>query len=179
MKSLQPLLKILLPSILLIFIFRLTTGSFIFDFLGYSYYPISFGLIIGIVNDWRFKVKTVIRTFYSLCLSLVTFSINFLLTLIVGYELGYYIIVFFVSPIFVLYAYYKFYNVKLTKFIFVYTLTISIFLYFTSIYSDTLLDGQDPLIFNLYLIWQVTVAITLQLILHKKELFTPSGIPKS
>ena len=173
-------IKILIPAILCVVILYITKMSI-------SYYPLSFGLVIGIVNWKLHKYNPYLGVLLSVLVSMISFWLSFLsmglfnnlgelITNNTNYVLGdgakiYYLIiaVYIIAPLLVL-RFYKFvFNISKTKFNL--TVIISVIIILLLIYGikpNYFIDNYPKI--SPYIIWQFIMALALQLILYQKEL---------
>jgi hypothetical protein len=164
--------KIVLPSIICFLLIRIAKIPF-------SFYPLSFGLIIGIINWNVHKYNPYLGAISSVIISYTAFYIAYFSFVITGgivsfmgdsgSVLGLTISTYVIAPILV-FLFYKFIfkmsNSKLTMLIVI----ISIFVlvlqnYF--FYSNEL--NKESL--NSFTAWQIVMALALQLIIYQKEIF--------
>jgi hypothetical protein len=176
------LIKLLVPVVFLISGFYLWNNITLFENLGYSYLPFSLGLTIGLFNYRMnvFRIK-LIQLLAVLLISLITFYFNLFTSLFLPklFNLNeinstglFKIIVFMVSPLLVLSSYFWFYKIKFTLINF-FVITIStVIIYLYAYFQHISYSGITNQLVNPYLIWQIVVAFTLQLVLYKNELLS-------
>lgn len=184
MKSNYLIFRLIGPLVILTLSFFNVIDGVIGDWLGYYYYPISFGLAIGLFNMKR--VGSVFLNFsYTLLISIATFSFVMLLLYIVSATFNsteimntriFKTIVFLISPILVLSSYFKFYKISFSKFLILSTIVSA-----TIIFIYALLEPEINLeneviktLLNPYLIWQLVVAFAMQMVLYQKDILRTS-----
>ncbi len=176
MNNILLLLKIIISPILCVLCIY-----FIIDDL--SYYPLSFGLIIGLVNWYYHKYNPFLGVILSLIVSYITFFIAYFSLLITGEifnflsDLGHIIALiisaFIIAPLLVFFAYKFVFNYPKTK-LTIYIILFSVILlvlqaYFFFNYDDFILtDLNKSKIVNPFTIWQVIMALSLQLIITQR-----------
>ena len=175
MKNSKRILKILLPSILCAVVIYITDMSI-------EYYPLSFGLIIGFVN-WNFhKYKPLIGVSLSVLASYISFSIAYFSLGIFGYTrdmilantdyaisddligtLAFIISTSVIAPLLVFYLYRFIFTIQKTTFskviILISIVLLGLIQYGASVFYET---------FNSYLLWQVIMALAIQLLINQK-----------
>ncbi len=175
----------MLPAVLCVFIIYITN-------LSIEYYPILFGLIIGLVN-WGFhKKEPLLGVVFSILASYICFYLTFLSMYFVGsfFELikgninhlidneliaiiAFSISPFVVSPILLFFAYKFIFNFpkKTVTFFIIISAIILLFAYniYINFYYESLLNNR---ILNPYTIWQVVMALAIQLIIYQKIIWT-------
>lgn len=178
MKNITLPFKLLGPVICLALGFIYLMQSAIGDWLGYYYFPISFGLVIGIFNN---KNPKVLNFIYSILISIITFTAFMVIILLLGSILDtneytntriFKFIVFLIAPVIVLLSYFKFYKIRLSKTAIISIVLVSLALLIYSLLEIPTGNKNDliKILLNPYLIWQLVVAITLQTVLYQKDL---------
>lgn len=176
-------LRILLPVLLCI----LSLSVFKIQL---DYYPISFALIISVINWDNSQLKPV----YSLILNIISSFIIFLifyitslflikglspllgenLSSLIGFTLG----AFILAPIAVFLTYNKFIflfpKTKLTIYLMIISIIILTIISITFFYcSDNgFYDFLKKFNVDHYVLWQIVMTLTIQLIIYQKELFS-------
>ncbi len=174
-------IKIILPAILCVLIIYITKMSL-------WYYPLSFGVIIGLVNWKKHKYNSYIGTLLSVIVSFASFWISFfffgvfsaLREFIINntnYSINesmlvYYLIIsaFIIAPILVFTLYKFVFKIPKTKFS-LYIIISSIillildFMFFWNFQETNNFSEMLP-----YVIWQFIMALSLQLILYQEEI---------
>lgn len=169
------ILKVLLPSVVSFALIRIVEIPF-------SFYPLSFALVIGIVNWNIHKYKPLLGIFLSIWVSYLTFLIAYSSMLLVGYLtkelfknafndetigiITFSISPYIIAPLLVFWGYSFIFNISKTKLtktiIFVSIMLINLQYYF--FYSQGL--NQNSI--NSFTGWQVIMIIALQLIITQK-----------
>ncbi|AGC76845.1 hypothetical protein LX97_01504 [Nonlabens dokdonensis] len=174
-------LRLVLPVIFLSIGMLTLLDSFIGDYLSYLYFPISFGLVIGIANIKSINLKELRKAFFALLLSLITFILILLVIIGIGggslslddsVNVIYSFIIYVIAPFFVLTAFFKYYDIKFTRTNIIFIIVAIVVSYSYMQFCSVLFENEPPRIANPYLIWQVVVAATLQSVLYKEELFS-------
>jgi len=165
------------------------------------YYPLSFGLVIGLIN-WKFhKYKPFLGVFFSVLVSYASFFIAYFSIIITGEVVGsildingdeskgviaFIISPFIIAPMLVFLSYMFVFNIPKTKLTMYVVLFSVIFLvlqsYFFFYYVDSYsIDLSGHKILNPYTIWQIIMALAIQLIINQKlyvEKFSSKPIVK-
>jgi hypothetical protein len=175
--------KLLLPAILCVLILYITKMSIL-------YYPLSFGLVIGLVNWKLHKYNPYIGVLLSVLVSLISFWLAFfsiglfsnlgdLITSNTNYVFGdgakiYYLIVAIniIAPIlvFTLYKFvFKIYKTKFSLYIIISSIILLVLVFILNINHYSIFD------FRLlpYTIWQFIMALALQIIITQNTLKKP------
>ncbi|MGS2761683.1 hypothetical protein [Sinomicrobium sp. M5D2P9] len=152
------------------------------------YYPLSFGLIIGLVNWDIHKFKPIIGVFLSLLISYITFFMAYYSLVVtqrtfefLGEDSGKILAVitsaFIIAPLLVFFAYKFIFHIPKTNFTFLIIISSVVilvlgFLYFMN-YLDSLPERRDlnKPILNQYSLWQIIMALAIQLIIYQKQVF--------
>ncbi|MCF6278834.1 MAG: hypothetical protein L3J14_00630 [Flavobacteriaceae bacterium] len=183
-------IKILLPSVFLLLAFYiLTTLNFLKEF-GLLYLPISFGLIIGISN-WKlskFKInvyKPFLAIFTSILISIISFFLgifslglysileNLLQTTLGEDSVKFLIIIFsvcLVAPLTFICIYRLIFNIPKTKFSLYVIISNIILLVLCSMFFWDNIGVNDSNRMLPYILWQIIMALALQLILYQNDL---------
>ncbi len=176
------LIKLIAPVLLILFGFSTWNNIAIFENLGYSYLPLSFGLVIGLINFKidRFRSK-LLQLFGVLTISFILFYLNLLLSLYLPKLINlneantiilFKIVVFIISPLIVLFSYYWFYRIKLTLGNIMLSVLAAGTTYLYAQFQFLSYSTNTDQLFNPYLVWQVVVVLILQFMIYKKELFS-------
>ena len=151
----------------------------------FTYYPLVFGLVIGLTNWGYFKYKQILGLVLCLILSYVTFFTGYFslaLTTVIfdflgdlGNIIALIISAFIIAPLLVFFAFkfvFKFAKTRFTNLI----VTISVFLlalqsYFMLNVGDSISDDLiDNKFFNPFTTWQIIMALAIQTIIYQNEL---------
>ncbi len=172
-------IKLILPAILCVIIIHITKMEI-------YYYPLSFGIIIGLINWEKHKYNPYIGTLLSIFVSFVSFWIAFFSMSIFGIfrdfilqnteytiskdlvgELSYIISPFLFAPILVFIIYKFVFNFSKTKFA-KYIIIVSIIL--LVLQSSFFYNNEEFLKDSIqipFVIWQVIMALAIQLIINQ------------
>lgn len=151
-------------------------------------FPLIFALVIGFVNINKFKFNFLKSLLLFLFFSYVSFFVgyfgSFILAKLLGTlgDLGNIIAIiisaFIISPTLLYYSYSYIFKLLKTKFS-IYVMAISLILmfiisFFTLYVMDYISDNNffDTKLLNPFVLWQVIMALALQLILYQNELKT-------
>jgi hypothetical protein len=180
MKKYKVILNIIIPIIVLIILFFSTLETVLFKFLDFSYFPLSFSAVISIFN-YNYKKRSF--KFYDFILNFMISYICFLITIFLVFGLSLFntskefintylihLIIFLLSPIIVLRSFYLFYDIKFTFFTKALIIMTSIFLYFYSLQEIPFDLNMRDSSYKHFLIWQVCIVFSLQVVLYRKEL---------
>jgi hypothetical protein len=179
MKNSYNLLKII-ASPILCFLAIYTTA------VGIDYYPLIFGLVIGIVNVEEYKFGPFIGIVLSILASYITFflayfSIPLLLGIfkpIFGEDKGAFLVmlvsVFILAPLLVFIAYkfvFGYKKVKSISYIIICTIFLLVVVFSIHIwyYELTQFKYEFNELLNPYTLWQVIMALSIQLILYQHK----------
>lgn len=177
------------PTISLALLIFLISYSSIFNDIGLIYYPISFGLIIGLFN-WKYlkikisKFKIVSSILVSIIISLSAFflgifslSLNDFFESILGNDLAKYISIIFgtciIATLTLYFLYSKAYDIdyELRNYIIIVLTIIFLIIYLIfhfKFIGEYITNDKLSVLLSPYAIWQFTIALGLQLILNKK-----------
>lgn len=181
MKGINFSLKILAPSILCAIVIISTK-------MDLDYYPLSFGLIIGLVN-WNYhRNNSYFGVILSLVISYASFIISYastgllaeMLKPLLGEDkagiIALTIFPFVIAPLLVFFSYKLVFNYKIktkfSKIILISSIILLVTMFYVHYnYSEYGRDQQEFNAFlNPYTLWQIIVALALQLLLHQKSL---------
>jgi hypothetical protein len=173
-------IRIFLPSMLCAILIYITNMEI-------SYYPLGFGLIIGIVNWDLHKYNPFFGVLLSVLVSYVSYIIAYFSLAVTGEiadsiftinsddskgVLAFIISPFIIAPIlvFLLYKFvFNIINTKLTKLVIIFSIVFLVLqaciFYYTDLVSNDSLENE---IFTPYLIWQIVMALAIQIILNQK-----------
>lgn len=177
MENFKPILRILFPSIICFVIIYITNMSI-------DYYPLSFGLVIGFTNLGLHKYKALLGILLSVIVSYASFFIayfsfaitgnifNFIVSGDLGNILGLNVSTNIIAPLLVFLLYRIVFNIPKTKLTIIVVLSSVVFLVLQSCFfyymNSTQIDSFMGKILNLYTIWQVIMALALQIIINQK-----------
>ena len=176
MKNIFLVLNIIAPSILCILCIY-----FIIDDL--FYYPLSFGLIIGLVNWYHHKYNPFVGVILSLIVSYFTFFLAYFSLLIIGeifnflsdlgHIIGVIISAFIIAPILVFFAYkfvFDYPKTKLTAYIVLFSIILLVLQAYFFFNHDDLISSSltKSKVLNPFTIWQIIMALSLQLIITQR-----------
>lgn len=173
-------LRILLPSVLCVLVIYMTNMSL-------DFYPLSFGLIIGLVNWDIHKNKPLLGVFLSILVSYTSYLIAYFSLMIatnvpdtiLGFSVDaanfftFIVSPFVIAPLLIFFLYQFVFNIPKTKTtLFVILLSI-VFLVLQSAlfyyYVDALpTEISDNKILNSYTIWQIVMALAIQIIITQR-----------
>jgi len=178
MKGFEIILKIFLPSVLCtLFIYLFEVNLF--------YFPLIFGLVIGLINLKAHKLNILFGVVLSIVISCFVFLVSYFSLLIFGKILGFLLelgniisiilAAFFLSPVLAFTGYRYLFNFQKTKFstivMWVSILFLILYSYFMLIESEfNSSDLSSFKLFNPFVMWQIIMAIAIQLILYQKEI---------
>lgn len=172
MKKYELILNIVLPSILCAVVIYITNISL-------EYSVLSFGFIVGLINWNLHKSKPILGVLLSICASYVTFIIAFfslyvtapIFDFIEGGDSGKILAIIVsrttIAPLLLFLSYsfiFKIRKTRLTIFVIILSLIVLISIEYLCHYFDFL----DYKILNFYAIWQIVMALALQLIITQK-----------
>jgi len=172
MKKYILLLKVLLPAVMCFILIRIIEIPF-------SFYPLSFGLIIGVVN-WSFhKYKPILGVSLSVFVSYIAFFVAYFSFAITGKLLGFIdrnsgsvlaltISAYVIAPLLVFYGYRFVFDgpkAKITAFIIMLSIIILVLQSYLFYYNEL---NQKSI--NAFAGWQIIMSLALQLIICQKEL---------
>lgn len=185
MKNYSTYLKIIIPSVICILGLPFIENI--------DFYPLLFGIVIGIINWNAHKFKPLIGCFLSIVISYTSYGIgllsfafylfileflnenmNYAVTIDIHGAYGYILAPFIIAPI-VLFLLYKFvFDIPKTN-ITSFTIVISIVLlttqsYFLIIENNYTFQTEKFVIWDPYVIWQVVMALALQVIIYQNEI---------
>lgn len=193
MKSTILLFKIILP--LLSFVIILTNPVFFkLELFGIFYYPLSFGLIIAIINWEKNKYNFLSGVFLSLLISHLTFFLSFfsmeffmhigkfisgnfnsLMSNNLPRELTFTLSAFLLAPILVFWGYKFLFDIRksrVTIWIVIITIVLltfqSYFFFNLSNFSTNNFNNKN--ILNPFSIWQIIMALAIQLIIYQTNI---------
>lgn len=174
--------KIILPSIICTLIIVTTQISI-------EYYPISFGLVLGLINWKNYKFNPYLGLFFTIIISFVCFLLAYIsfpllstiLKPLLGEDLSSFISIeiaaFVIGPLLVFFSYSYIFNYPkksiITRNI---ILGVIIILVFVSTLFFILPDSKITTLLKdikliHYTIWQIVMALGIQLIIYQKEIF--------
>ena len=149
-------------------------------------FPLIFTLVIGLININKFKFNFLKSLLLCVFFSYLSFFVGYFGSFFLGKLLGGFgdlgnisgiiIYAFIISPILLYYSYSYIFELFKTKFnIYVMTITLTLMFiisFYTFYIMDYISDNNffDTKLLNPFLLWQVIMALALQLILHQKEL---------
>ncbi|MAN28780.1 MAG: hypothetical protein CMH15_12735 [Mesonia sp.] len=149
-------------------------------------FPLIFTLVIGLININKFKFNFLKSLLLCVFFSYLSFFVGYFGSFFLGKLLGGFgdlgnisaiiISAFIISPILLYYSYSYIFELFKTKFnIYVMTITLTLMFiisFYTFYIMDYISDNNffDTKLLNPFLLWQVIMALALQLILHQKEL---------
>jgi len=174
-------IQIILPSILCVLIIYITKMSIL-------YYPLSFGLVIGLINWKIYKYNPYSGVLLSVLVSYISFwlaifsiwlmsNLRELITSNTNYELSedgaamYYLLisVYIIAPLLVFFLYKFVFNFSKTKFnLTIIIMSIIILLSIYGINSDYIIDKYPNTL--PYILWQFIMGIALQIIITQNKL---------
>lgn len=174
------LLKIILPPIICAVILISTK-------IGIEYYPLSFGLVIGFINWNNHKNGLFIGIILSLLASYLSFFIAYftvplsfqIFKPLLGQDIGgvtaLTISTFILAPLLVFFSYkfvFNYSKTKITKYIILFTIFILILVSFLfAFFSDSqYIRYLKSIRLDHYTIWQMIMALAIQLIIYQKLL---------
>jgi hypothetical protein len=179
MNNLKLIIKILMPSILCILLIYITNMQL-------EYSTLFFGFFIGITNWDLHKYNLCLGILLSVLVSFVSFLIAYfsfaitgnIFNLIVsgdsGKVLGLNVSTNIIAPLLVFLLYRIVFNIsktRLTTFVIILSLVILVSQNYLYRYLDSLsINVLESKILNSYAIWQIIMALALQLILYQKEI---------
>lgn len=147
--------------------------------LSYFYFPLSFGLVIGLMNYKTTRFKPINSILYNILVSLGSFCLvlslfyilNALDGIIINKERAAEIIIFCISPAVVLVSYCIYYKIKISWYSTCLIFFACILIYTNYTNYEFLDEGLiKKLLKEVYLIWQLVVAFILQLLVYKDDL---------
>ncbi|PCI31011.1 MAG: hypothetical protein COB60_12990 [Flavobacteriaceae bacterium] len=167
--------KILLPITICFILINIVKIPF-------SFYPLSFGLIIGLANWNIYKYKLFLGVLLSIFVSYLAFFIAYFSFTITGKMfsfmkgdsgsvLGIVISTYIIAPLLV-FTFYKFVfkiiNSKITIFIIIASISILVLMFYFLFSVELIHESLD-----LYTIWQMIMILALQLIIYQSKIFKP------
>jgi len=185
MKNLELYLILILPPILCAFLFSVTDISL-------DYLPLSFGLIIGFINWKAHKFKPLLGVLLSVLISYISFFIALFSSFIFGYirefimgmtnfvisdttirNFSLIITSFIFAPLLVFFFYkYIFYMPKTKLSLIIKITTVIILVLISCIFIN--IEQMD--ISNSFFLWQIIMALAVQIIIYQKQLFKSNNI---
>lgn len=186
-------IKLILPSIICLLVIYVTRISI-------WYYPLLFGVVIGVINWKKHKYKPFIGVFISVLLSLLSFWLAYfslglfswlkellLYTKITigndsAKDLSFLISIFVIAPLLVFYSYKFVFNIPKRRATFA-IIIVSILLLVLQArffyYNNTSFFEEEWLNKNItFVIWQFIMALAIQLILYQNDLILISKFKK-
>ena len=180
MKKIKLILKIATPSILCAILILITK-------MPIEYYPLSFGLVLGILNWNVHKYNSYLGTFLSIITSYASFFIGYFSFPIIAEILkplfdedkstliAMTIAPFIIAPLVAFFLYkfiFNFPEKKVTLIVIISSIFLLVFISLIHIWnSETIqLEYEFNEILNSYTLWQIVMLLTIQLLIYQKEI---------
>ena len=173
-------LNIILPSIICLIVIVAIKPSI-------EYYPLSFGLIIGLINFTKYRQTPYLGLLLCLVASYGAFFLGYfsfpliagLIKPLLGVDnsgvIGLMVSTSIISPLLLVFLYnfvFRYNKIKFTKLIVICSVALLIVVFLTNNFFKELIklnfDFNQPL--DHYALWQLIMATTIQLLIHKKEI---------
>ncbi len=172
MKKHKLILKLLLPSILCTLIINITN-------IPLEYSVLFFGFILGLVNWYHHKYKPIYGIILSILASLASFLITYFSFAITGnlfspmkgdsgQTLGLIISIYLVAPLLTFLFYKYVFDIpkgKFTNRVIITSIVLLVSSFYVLKFIGLVKEAEDT-----YAVWQIVVALSLQLIIYQNEL---------